>query len=52
MKGTCDIYGKLDDIVYRRQAIGELWEYDNEYIPKHPATVLSSWHTFHRVSTG
>ncbi|MCF7919833.1 MAG: hypothetical protein K9N06_07965 [Candidatus Cloacimonetes bacterium] len=41
LKRTCNIYGKLDNTVYRRKRNGELWEYDYEYVPKYAATVLS-----------
>jgi len=41
LKRNCDIYGKLDDTVYRRKCNGELWEYDYEYVSKYPATILS-----------
>jgi hypothetical protein len=41
LKHKCEIYGRLDDTVYRRKRNGELTEYDYEYIPKYAATVLS-----------
>ena len=41
LKRKFEIYGRLDDMVYRRKRNGELTEYAYEYKQKYAATVLS-----------
>jgi hypothetical protein len=41
LRKKCEVYGRLDDTVYKHKRNGELMQYEYEYKPKYAATVLS-----------